>query len=67
MTELVLKIIKKKFEKNRKSFAQRYRHCNHCEKHLNIDMDEELIYVLCGKTSSDSTIIGHFLTKFSLC
>lgn len=59
MTELILKLKKKKFEKRRKLFAQGYRHCNHCEKHLNIKIDEEIICAICGETFCKSCITNH--------
>ena len=59
MTQLALKINKKKFEQKRKSFAQRYRHCNRCEKSLDIIIDEEIVCALCGETFCKSCIIKH--------
>lgn len=50
MLELNYKKKKRKFQKTRDSFALRYRHCNRCEKNLDIYKNEEIVCALCGET-----------------
>jgi hypothetical protein len=59
MLELLYKLKKRKFQKFRESFAWRYRHCNRCEKHLNIHDNEEIVCGLCGETFCNYCINHH--------
>ncbi|MFX1378529.1 MAG: hypothetical protein ACFFA4_05510 [Promethearchaeota archaeon] len=55
----MLKLRKRKQLNYRSSFAKRYRHCNRCEKELNIINNEEIACVLCGETFCNSCINNH--------
>ncbi|MFX1388770.1 MAG: hypothetical protein ACFE9Z_01750 [Promethearchaeota archaeon] len=55
----MLKFKKRKLEDLRSSFSLRYRHCNRCQKTLNIDNDEEIVCVLCGETFCSKCINSH--------
>jgi hypothetical protein len=59
MLGLMLKLKKKKYQNNRSSFANRYRHCNRCKKELNIYNNEEFVCVLCGETFCNCCINKH--------
>ena len=59
MNELILRFKKRKFRTVRASFAERYQHCNHCEKTLNIYNNEEVVCVLCGETFCNCCINTH--------
>jgi hypothetical protein len=59
MTELITRIKKKRIFKDQISFAERYRHCNRCEKYLFIDQDEEIVCALCGETFCINCISKH--------
>lgn len=59
MLELMYKLKKRKFKRVKDSFAKRYRHCNRCEKNLNIYNDEEIVCGLCGETFCNCCISGH--------
>lgn len=59
MTELILKLKEKKFQKLRYTFAFRYRHCNRCDKYLNISANEEIVCASCGETFCESCITNH--------
>ncbi|MFX0000465.1 MAG: hypothetical protein ACFE9Q_08215 [Candidatus Hodarchaeota archaeon] len=53
------KIKKRKFQRDKDYFAWRYRHCNYCEKNLNIYNNEEIVCGLCGETFCNSCINHH--------
>ena len=55
----MLKSKKKKFQNNIASFANRYRHCNRCNKYLYIANDEEIVCGLCGETFCNNCITNH--------
>ena len=59
MNELIQKFKKRKFRIDRASFAERYRHCNRCEKNLNIINNEEIVCGLCGETFCNYCINNH--------
>jgi len=59
MNELIHKFKKKKYRSIRASFAERYRHCNHCEKNLNIFNNDEIVCGLCGETFCNRCINNH--------
>jgi hypothetical protein len=59
MSELITKIKKRKINKEQISFADRYRHCNRCEKYLHIEQNEEIVCALCGETFCINCINKH--------
>lgn len=59
MSELITKIKKRRFYKEKFSFAERYRNCNRCEKRLCIEHDEEIVCALCGETFCGKCINKH--------
>lgn len=59
MLELIGKLKKRKLQRDRYSFAKRYRRCNRCEKNLNIYNDEEIVCGLCGETFCNRCINSH--------
>ncbi|MFX0028824.1 MAG: hypothetical protein ACFE8B_06415 [Candidatus Hermodarchaeota archaeon] len=65
MSELITRIKKKRIYKEQISFAEHYRHCNRCEKYLNIDQDEEIVCAICGETFCNDCIKNH--QQFSCC
>jgi hypothetical protein len=59
MTELLTKLKRRKFSKQQKSFAERYKQCNRCDLKLNIYNDEEIVCAICGETFCKTCINKH--------
>ena len=59
MTETLSKLKRRKFNREQKSFAERYRQCNRCDVKLDIHKDEEIVCAACGETFCGTCINKH--------
>lgn len=59
MSELITKIKKRRFNKEKISFAERYRNCNRCERDICIEYDKEIVCASCGETFCENCINRH--------
>ncbi|MFX1374724.1 MAG: hypothetical protein ACFFA0_02825 [Promethearchaeota archaeon] len=59
MSDLIAKLKKRRFFKEKVSFEDRYQHCNRCKIYLNVDCDKEIVCALCGETFCNNCIDKH--------